>query len=271
MFNKICILNPSGGKARKYHKMGGSNSNDNQKPHTEDFIFGKQVRLKQLTKGYRFGSDAVLLASYVTAKKGYLLELGAGVGAVSLGIAWRNPKCRIVAVEKDPEIGALLLENIAANEMLNQVTTKHISIEHLPKDFESRFDYVIANPPFHKQTGTRSTNRHRNLANIGDGLSLSDWLKNAVWACKSKGYVSFMIRADRIDEVISFLNSQKMGEITLYPIWPVQGNPANRIIVTARKDSKTGSILLPGITLHNTDGSLTSNASLAMSGLGIER
>jgi hypothetical protein len=28
---------------------------------------------------------------------------------------------------------------------------------------------------------------------------------------------------------------------------------------------------LPGITLHNTDGSLTSNASLAMKGLGIER
>ena len=251
--------------------MSVGSSNDNREPYTEDFIFGKQVRLKQLTKGYRFGSDAVLLASYITANKGYLLDLGAGVGAVSLGVAWRNPKCQIVAVEKDPEIGTLLLENIAANGMSNQVTTKHISIEHLPKDFESRFDYVMANPPFHKQTGTRSTNQHRNLANVGDGLRLSDWLKNAVWACKSKGYVSFMIRADRTDEVISFLKAQTMGEITLYPIWPVQGNPANRIIVSARKDCKTGFILLPGITLHNTDGSLTSNASLVMKGLGIER
>jgi tRNA1(Val) A37 N6-methylase TrmN6 len=80
-----------------------------------------------------------------------------------------------------------------------------------------------------------------------------------------------MIRADRTDEVISFLNAHKMGEVTLYPIWPVHGNPANRIIISARKNSKTGSILLPGITLHNTDGSLTSNASLAMKGLGIER
>ena len=251
--------------------MSVSSSNDNQELYTEDFIFGKQVRLKQFKKGYRFGSDAVLLASYTNANKSLLLDLGAGVGAVSLGVAWRNPKCRIVAVEKDHEICTLLLENIAANRMSNQVTTKHSSIEHLPKDFEARFDYVIANPPFHNQTGTRSTNRHRNLANIGDGLRLRDWLKNAVWACKSKGYVSFMIRADRTDEVISFLKAQTMGEITLYPIWPVQGNPANRIIVSARKDCKTGFILLPGITLHNTDGSLTSNASLVMKGLGIER
>ena len=80
-----------------------------------------------------------------------------------------------------------------------------------------------------------------------------------------------MIRADRTDEVISLLNAHKMGEVTFYPIWPVHGNPANRIIISARKNSKTGSILLPGITLHNTDGSLTSNASLAMKGLGIER
>ena len=71
--------------------MSVSSSNDNQELYTEDFIFGKQVRLKQLKKGYRFGSDAVLLASYITANKGLLLDLGAGVGAVSLGIAWRNP------------------------------------------------------------------------------------------------------------------------------------------------------------------------------------
>ncbi len=251
--------------------MSVSSSNDNQELYTEDFIFGKKVRLKQLKKGYRFGSDAVLLASYIPANNGYLLDLGAGVGAVTLGVAWRNPECRIVAVEKNPEIVILLSENIVANGMSNRVTTKHISIEHLPKDFKSRFDYVIANPPFHKQTGTRSTNRNQNLANIGDGLSLSDWLKIAVWACKSRGYVSVMIRADRTDEVISFLNAQKMGEITLYPVWPVEGNPANRIIVSARKNSKTGVTLLPGITLHNTDGSLTSNASLAMKGFGIER
>ena len=50
--------------------MSVSSSNDNQELYTEDFIFGKQVRLKQLKKGYRFGSDAVLLASYITANKG---------------------------------------------------------------------------------------------------------------------------------------------------------------------------------------------------------
>ena len=257
-------------KTKECQKMDINGSNDNQELYTVDFMFGKQVKLKQLTEGYRFGSDAVLLASYIPANKSLLLDLGAGVGAVSLGIAWRHPECQIIAVEKDPVIAKLLSENIAENGMSKQVTAEHNSIEKLPKDFESRFDYVIANPPFHKPSGTRSRNKHRNLAHVGDGIKLIDWLKSAVWACKPKGYISFMIRADRIDEVISFLHANKMGEITMFPIWPVQGNPANRMIVSARRGSKTGSIFLSGITLHNIDGSLTSHACLAMKGLGIE-
>ena len=80
--------------------MKTESSNDNKELFAVDYIFGKQVQLKQMKTGYRFGSDAVLLASYIRANNGDLLDLGAGVGAVSLGIAWRYPKCKIIAVEK---------------------------------------------------------------------------------------------------------------------------------------------------------------------------
>ena len=244
--------------------------NDCLENYTVDSIFRNRIQLKQLKNGYRFGSDAILLASYVHAKKGSLLELGAGVGAVSLGIAWRYPQCRIIAVEKDPEIVELLQENISKNDMLGQVVAKQTSIEKLPTNFESCFDYIFANPPFHKLTGTKSKNRHRYLAHMGDKLNFRDWIKKAISACKPKGYVSFIIRADRTDEAVSIFYGQGMGEITLFPIWPVMGSPANRMIITARKESKTSCIILPGITLHNTDGTLTSFATLAMKGQGIK-
>ena len=251
--------------------MSNEGKNENFDIFTTDFIFRNKIQLKQMKTGYRFGSDAILLATYVCAGKGNLLELGAGVGAVSLGIAWRFPKCKIVAVEKDSETSKLLAENIQNNNMSEQIIAKQLSIEHLPLNFESYFDYIIANPPFHPLTGTRSKNRYRNLAHVGDKLSLQDWLIKAIWACKPKGYVSFIIRADRTDEVISIFYNQGMGEITLFPIWPVKGSPANRMIITARKGSKTNCVILSGITLHNMDGTLTSNASLAMKGEGLER
>ena len=251
--------------------MSNEGENYNPNEHTIDFIFRNKVQLKQLKTGYRFGSDSVMLASYVCAQKGSLLELGAGVGAVSLGIAWRYPQCRIIAVEKDPEISELLSENIYKNGMSERIMGKQTSIEHLPTNFESNFDHIYANPPFHKLTGTRPKNRHRNLAHVGDKLCLRDWLLKAIWACKPKGYVSFIIRADRTDEVVSIFYGQGMGEITLFPIWPVSGSPANRMIITARKGSKTSCVILSGITLHNTDGTLTSKATLAMKGQGLER
>ena len=198
--------------------MKTESSNDNKELFSVDYIFGKQLQLKQMKTGYRFGSDAVLLASYIRADNGILLDLGAGVGAVSLGIAWRYPKCKIIAVEKDPEIANLLRENVIRNDLSNQVAVEQRSIEHLPSSFVSKFDHVMAIPPFHKMTGTRSRNSQRNLAHMGDGLTLVDWLGKAIWACKPKGYVSFMIRADRTDEAVSILHNNKMGEITLFPI-----------------------------------------------------
>ncbi|MDC3311565.1 methyltransferase [Alphaproteobacteria bacterium] len=251
--------------------MNVAGTNDNDELFTIDYIFNRQVALKQMKAGYRFGSDAVLLASYVHADKGKLLELGAGVGAVSLGTAWRCPECHITAIEKDPEIAELLSQNIAKNEMSSRISMRCHSIEHMPEQFHAMFDYVVANPPFHKETGTLSKNRHRNLAHIGDGLTLSDWLSKAIFACKPKGTICFIIRADRTDEAMSYLHQHKMGEITLFPIWPVQGNPANRMIISARKEIKSGSVFLSGITLHNVDGSLTSHASIVMNGFGIIR
>ena len=61
--------------------MKTESSNDNKELFSVDYIFGKQVQLKQMKTGYRFGSDAVLLASYIRADNGDLLDLGAGVGA----------------------------------------------------------------------------------------------------------------------------------------------------------------------------------------------
>ncbi len=251
--------------------MGKEGKNDYFDNHTVNFIFKNKVQLKQLKTGYRFGSDAVLLASYICAEKKSLLELGAGVGAISLGIACRYPQCRITAVEKDSETFEFLSENISKNGMSGQIIGKHLSIEHLPENFKSNFDHIFANPPFHKSTGTKSKNRHRKLAHMGDKLSLRDWLMRAIWACKPQGYVSFIISADRTDEAVSIFYAEGMGEITLFPIWPIRGSPANRMIITARKRSKTSCIILPGITLHNPDGTLTSKATLAMKGQGIER
>ena len=85
---------------------------------TQDGLLDRRITLNQPRHGYRAGDDAVLLAAAVGARPGQtVLDAGAGVGAVSLCLAWRCPELVIRGMELQPELATLAQENIAANGM----------------------------------------------------------------------------------------------------------------------------------------------------------
>ena len=239
-------------------------------PLTTDHIFQETVKLTQPKDGYRFGTDAVLLAASVSTGSGRLLDMGSGVGAVALGIAWRHPEVQITAVEKEPMLAKLLAHNIQQNHVSDRVRALHADISALSPVLHGSFDHVVANPPFHQPGGTRASNRRRELAHSGDGLSLSNWVEFALLATKPKGRLTFIIRADRGDEVIAALRSGGAGEIVQFPIWPYHGSPAIRLIISARKAVHGVSALLSGIVMHQTNGALSAAANTVMSGGGLQ-
>jgi tRNA1(Val) A37 N6-methylase TrmN6 len=71
-----------------------------------------------------------------------------------------------------------------------------------------------------------------------------------------KGTLVVVHRADRLDELLAALRG-KVGEITVFPLWPKAGRPAKRVLVRARKGVATPLALLPGLVLHEDDGRYT--------------
>lgn len=232
---------------------------------TTDYIFDQAVQLRQPVKGYRFGTDAVFLAASVPAGQGRLLDMGAGAGAVALGVSWRLPDYQITAVEKDPGLAELLASNIQANGRAGKIRVLEADITSLPPVLAGSYDQLVANPPFHQPGGTRPSDRRRALAHQGDGPSLADWVAAGLNALKPKGRLSFICRSDRADEVLAALYG-KAGEIVQFPLWPARTAPAIRTLITARKGVAGGGALLPGMVLHNLDGSLTNEAQQVMKG-----
>ncbi|MGB1046211.1 MAG: methyltransferase, partial [Candidatus Puniceispirillaceae bacterium] len=82
---------------------------------THDHLLDQQVHITQPKTGYRVGSDAVLAAASLTAGRGRVLDLGAGVGGISLCIARRLSGVHVTAVEIDPVAAALARYNVAVN------------------------------------------------------------------------------------------------------------------------------------------------------------
>jgi tRNA1(Val) A37 N6-methylase TrmN6 len=218
----------------------------------DDFLGGK-VRLIQLQKGYRAGMDAVLLAASIHADPGdKVLDLGAGTGGVAICLAARCPGVSVDGLEIQKDLIALAEKNVALNRLTERVVIHQGSVLENPAVVpENFYDHVFANPPYLEGgCANHSPNETKDLAHIGEeNTCLEDWVKFALTRVKNKGTVSFIFRADRVDELMSALH-RRAGEAVIFPLWPRAGEVAKRVIVQARKGLHGGATLAPGLVLH---------------------
>ena len=56
----------------------------------------------------------------------------------------------------------------------------------------------------------------------------------------------------------------RFGAVSVLPLWPKAGQAARRVIVAARRDSRSPSRLLPGLVLHRPDGRFTPAAEAVL-------
>jgi tRNA1(Val) A37 N6-methylase TrmN6 len=224
---------------------------------SETFLDGR-VHVRQPELGFRSGLDAVMLAAAVPAETGQsIFELGAGAGTASLCLAARVSGLKIVGVEKDASLVALARSNAAANGADCGFVAADIFA--LPAELKREFDQVMANPPFHGE-GQASPDAVRAAALMDDG-QLCDWLKLGLQRTISGGYFTAILRADRLNEALAALPPRGT---CAFPLWPRQGVAPKRVIVQARKGSRAGFCLLPGLVLHQEDGSWTAEAEAVL-------
>ena len=236
---------------------------------THDHLLAEQVQITQLKTGYRVGSDAVLVAASLTAARGRVLDLGAGVGGISLCIAMRLDEVQITAVEIDPVAAALARHNVTINGINQRVRVLNADINAMPAVLADSFDHVISNPPYHHKAGTRPRHAARAMAHMGADTDLHDWVKAAVWATKRRGRISFICRADRAAELIGLFDQAGAGETLLFPLWSRPMSPASRVIIQVRKAMRGPGAILPGLIVHNDDGSFTEATQHIMKGGGL--
>jgi tRNA1(Val) A37 N6-methylase TrmN6 len=208
--------------------------------------------------GFRAGLDAVMLAASVPAKSGQgCLELGSGVGTVSLCLAARVPGIVVTGVEQDAELARLAADNAATNGADARFVAADIFA--LPPELKRDFDHVFCNPPFHGE-GQASPDAARAAA-LMDGGTLRDWLKVGLQRTVSGGFFTAILRADRLNEALAVLPERG---VCAFPLWPHAGEAPKRVIVQARKGSLAPFALLPGLVLHRENGDWTDESAAVL-------
>lgn len=226
---------------------------------SEDTILGGRVRLRQSCRGGRVSIDTVLLAAAVPARAGdRVIEAGCGAGGAALAIAVRCPEARITGVEREAELVRLMAENAALNGIADRVSARQgdIASKSLALGLGC-FHHAFANPPYYEAEGTvPPPSKEKARAHVGGPARLADWVGFCLDMVRERGSVTFIHRADRLDALLACLKPAA-GETAVCPLWPRAGLPAKRVIVQARKGMKGGSMIFPGLVLHDASGGFT--------------
>ncbi len=228
---------------------------------TEDVFLGDQLTIRQPSKGYRAGIDAVLLSATVRSGEGPVLDVGSGVGTVGLCAAVRCPDVRVVLVERQADLAALAQSNIDLNNLTTRVSVIAADIgeplpaaaaRQLPAD---TFGHVLANPPFHADgTGTQSLNVFKALSHSMAAEDIETWSRFMARMAMPGGRATMIHKADALPRILkSFEN--RFGALTILPIHPRDGAPAIRVIVDGIKGSRAPLVIKPGLILHGLGNS----------------
>ncbi len=240
---------------------------------SEGTLLGGRVRLKQPVEGYRVAIDPVFLAAAVPAAGSErVIDVGTGVGAAALCLAARLPDVRVTGIERERDLVRLATDNVALNDRATRVLMMAGDLLTPPPRLEpGTFDHAMANPPYLASgTATPPADAGRAAAHVESEADLAAWLRFALMMLRSKGSLTLIHRADRLDALLAGL-AGRAGEIVVFPLWPGAGKPAKRILLRARKGVATPLRLAPGLVLHEADGRYTAAAEKVLrEGAGLE-
>ncbi len=231
---------------------------------SRDTLLGGRVHLSQPVDGFRAAIDPILLAAAIAANPGEtVIDLGTGSGAAALCLAARLPEIHVIGVERVRTLAALAARNAAAAPFSARIRIAAADITDREALAElAPCDHVMANPP-HLPPRRGALCGTRRAATVEDGADLADWAAAALTLLRPRGSLTFIHRADRLDDLLAALRG-KAGGIIVHPLWPKRGRAAKRVLVSARKQINTPLTLSPGLVLHEPDGRFTHAAEAVL-------
>lgn len=212
-----------------------------------------KLRLIQKPEGLTFGTDALLLAGYINAKKGIGLELGAGSGIISMLLLTRNKLNTITAVELQEEYADL----IARNSSLNELNERLITVCADVREYTGRaaFDTAFSNPPYMTaNSGKANEISKKNIARHEVAGDIFDFAKCAASSLKYGGTFYVVYRPDRLCDLISALREVKLEPKRMTMVHADTKSESSMTLIEAKLGGKCGMMMTPPLIVYKDNG-----------------
>ena len=197
------------------------------------------LSLIQKPDGLTFGTDALLLAGYVSGKYNSGAELGGGSGIISMLLLARNKLQQCACYEVQEEYAELISRNAEYNSLSERLTPICRDIREIPKTEE--FDIVFTNPPYMKSTSGKSNAsdkktiaRHEVFGNIGDFVS------SAARMLRFGGAFYAVYRPDRLTDIIDAMRKYGIEPKRMTFVHADCESESSMVLIEGKRGGKSG-------------------------------
>ena len=197
------------------------------------------IQLIQYKDGLTFGTDALLLAAYVTGKYKNAVEIGGGSGIISLLIATRGKADKIDCVEVQAEFAELIKENAEINGMSDKIFSVLSDI----RDFrpETEYELCFSNPPYMKNnSGKSNISDLKNIARHEENGGIADFCTAASKIVKYGGDFYLVYRPDRLCDLFCALRESGFEPKRITPVTADFESAPSMVLIEAKRGGRCG-------------------------------
>lgn len=215
------------------------------------------LRIIQKEKGFRFGTDSVLLADFASPKPDdRVVDMGTGTGILPILMASRQEKAMFTALEIQEDMAELAARNAALNGMEDRIKVHACDFREAAKMLGyGRFSLAVCNPPYGKTGGTLVNVRDsERIARHEGECTVEDVAKTAAALLKVGGRLAVVYPAPRALEMMTALRECHMEPKRIRTVHSQADKEPKLVLMDAVKGG--GSMLhwLPPLILNNDDG-----------------
>ncbi len=167
------------------------------------------LKLIQKTDGLTFGTDALLLAGYVSGKYKSGVELGSGSGIISMLLLSRQKVMSVTALEVQSEYAELTERNAQLNGLSDRL--RCVCADAREYSSKDSFEIAYTNPPYMKvSSGKSCALDSKNIARHEVKGDIRDFCLSAARLVKFGGTFVAVYRTDRLTDLISAMREAKI-------------------------------------------------------------
>jgi len=218
------------------------------------------LRVLQRADGFRFGTDAVLLADFAGVRKGErVADMGTGTGVLPLLLSARAERTTFDAFEIQPDVADMALRSVRLNGLEDRIRVHHADCRKAADIIGHECcRLVVTNPPYTKSgAGLISPEETRALSRNDSHCEIGEWIAACAKVLQNGGRLCCVFPAPRFLELCDAMRAVRVEPKRVRFVVARETSAPKLVLTEGLKGGRPGLHMQPMLITHDAGGNFT--------------